>query len=122
MSLQATCLSFGTVRGCRKSSLDRRQKKWPRKSGAKWGGYWLGKSSWAELFPDRNLSGSEPETGQVAIADRDAGARHQQAIDIGHQATEERGGRREAERRSRIGHDVPYLEPKGWLAGCYETN
>ena len=47
--------------------------------------------------------GSETEAWQVAVAGRDAGAGHQQPVDLRHQAAEQRGGRREAERSS-VGH------------------
>jgi hypothetical protein len=48
-------------------------------------------------------SALEPKIRQVTVADRDAGARHQQTIDGRHQAAEQGGGRREAESCS-LGH------------------
>ena len=60
---------------------------------------------------------SEPESGQIAVADRGAGTRHQQAIDVGHEAAEQGGGRHVAKRRSGVGHDVPFFaaDRAAWL-------
>ena len=73
-------------------------KKKPRKSGASLGG---------NLPAPRRRAGckyrSEACARQVAVAHGDAGAGHQQAVDLRHQAAEKRGGRREAERSS-FGH------------------
>ena len=45
-------------------------------------------SALAEVFRRSAYWGSEAEIGEVAIADGNAGARHQQAIDGAHQASE----------------------------------
>ena len=50
--------------------------------------------------------GSETETGKVAVAICDARARHQQAVDGGHQPTEQGAGRCEADGSS-LGHWCP---------------
>ena len=57
------------------------------------------------------LKDSNPETGEVAIAHCDTRRAHQQAVDRGHQAAEQGGGRREADSSS-LGH----LSPLSWQA------
>lgn len=55
------------------------------------------------------FKGSEAEARHVAIADGDAAAFSQQAVDRSHQAGEQGGGRQEADRCS-LGHGVsPFL-------------
>jgi hypothetical protein len=51
--------------------------------------------------------GSETETGQVAIADGNAAAGGQQAVDGSHQAAEQGAGGQEADGCS-LGHVVPF--------------
>lgn len=51
------------------------------------------------------LTGSEPETGQVAIAHRDPAAFDQKAVDEGHQAAEQRAGGQEGDRCG-LGHGL----------------
>jgi len=48
----------------------------------------------------------EPDVGKIAVADCDPGARHQQAVDRGHQAAEQGVGGGQA-KRSGIGHFCP---------------
>ena len=52
---------------------------------------------------------SEAETGEVAVANGDAAARGQQAVDRGHQAAEQRAGGQEADGCS-LGHECPLSE------------
>lgn len=52
------------------------------------------------------FSGSETETGKVAVADGDAAAGGQQAVDRSHQAAEQRAGGQEADGCS-LGHVCP---------------
>ena len=55
------------------------------------------------------ISSLQAEAGQVAVVDRDLRARHQQAIDRGHEAGEQRGGGRERDGGS-LGHRNSFLE------------
>ena len=52
------------------------------------------------------FSGSETETGEVAVANGDAGTRGQQAVDRGHQAAEQGAGGQEADGCG-LGHVCP---------------
>jgi len=52
------------------------------------------------------FSASETEIGQVAVADGDAAAGGQQAVDGGHEAAEQGAGGHEADRCS-LGHKCP---------------
>ena len=86
------------------------QKKWPRNRGHSLGGILRGEGT--SVMPLRStgagtLRASEPEIGQVAIAHRNAGAGHQQAVDRRHQAAEQRAGGRETD-GSCLGHGVPF--------------
>jgi hypothetical protein len=62
---------------------------------------------------------SEPEIGQVAVADRDPGAGHQETVDRGHQAAEKAGGGREAEGRN-FRHFGPHSGLQGNAAALLE--
>ena len=53
------------------------------------------------------FSGSETEGWQVTVANRNAAAGGQQAVDGGHQAAEQGAGGQEADRCS-LGHGVPF--------------
>src|SRR5258708_28776852 len=76
------------------ASVQRAAKKWPRKTGAisregrlaTQRGCGRGRSTAAALE-------SEAEIGKVAVTYRDAGVRHQQAIDRDHHPIEHAGGR-----------------------------
>ena len=88
------------------------QKKWPRNRGHSLGGILRGEGT--SVMPLRStgagtLRASEPEIGQVAIAHRNAGAGHQQAVDRRHQAAEQRAGGKKADGCS-LGHECPLSE------------
>ena len=57
----------------------------------------------------RRVCASETKTGEVAVANGDLAARHQQAVDRGHQTAEQRAGRKEADGCS-LGHGCPLSE------------
>jgi len=75
-------------------------------------GHWFSPSGGRAVRPiapvRRNpvFSGSEAETGEVAIADRNAAAGGEQAVDGSHQAAEQGAGGQEADRYS-LGHVCP---------------
>jgi hypothetical protein len=94
----------------------------PENRGHKSGGILVVKYSAAEVFRHRNPKNSQPEIGEVAVAIRGTGARHQQAINIGHEAGEQGGRGREAQRCG-LGHDVPLLlQPEeGWVVATEPT-
>ena len=60
------------------------------------------------------FSGSETETGEVAIADGNAAAGGQQAIDGSHQAAEQGAGGQEADGCS-LGHVCPLFFGRGTI-------
>src|SRR5260370_23312796 len=60
----------------------------------------------ARLSETLHLQASEAEIGEIAVAHSHAGARHQQAVDSGHQAAEHGSGGREADGSS-FGHCRP---------------
>ena len=84
-------------------------------------GHWFNPSRGRAVRPiapvRRNpvFSGSETETGEVAVANGDAGTRGQQAVDRGHQAAEESAGGCEAEGGG-LGHFVPFSESRSGSA------
>ena len=51
----------------------------------------------------------QAEAGQIALVAGDLGARHQEAVDGGHEAGEQRGGGRERDGGG-LGHLNPFLE------------
>ena len=57
----------------------------------------------------RELRASEAKAGEVAVANGDAAARDQQAVDRGHQAAEQRAGGKEADGCS-LEHGCPLSE------------
>ena len=61
------------------------------------------------ISPTLDLQGSEPGIGQVAVAYRDAGAGHQQAVEDGHESANEAGGRNDVD-GSDFGHLVPFFK------------
>lgn len=86
-----------------------KQKKRPRKSGAsrreERREFYAG---WPRKISE--VAALQAEAGQIAVAGRDACAGHQRAIKRSHEASEEAGGRREAEGSS-LRHDFdPLLE------------
>src|SRR5882757_11478075 len=87
---------------------DYRQKNDPGKPGSVGRLLEISTLGLAEVFRCSAFRLSKPEIGNVAIADSDAGARHQQPIDRAHQPAEQSGGRREAERSS-LGHLSPLV-------------
>lgn len=58
------------------------------------------------------VEASEPETGKVAVANRDAAARGQKAVDGCHQAAEQGAGGQEADRCS-FGHVLSPFRGRG---------
>lgn len=61
---------------------------------------------WRQKLPNK---ASETEIGEIAVADGDAAARGQKAVDGGHQAAEQGAGRKEADGCS-LGHECPLSE------------
>src|SRR2546430_8918277 len=87
--------------------------KWPRKPGPLIQSMiGAGRDVSTQTAPETAcLKASNPETGKVAIAHCDTRRAHQQAIDRGHQAAEQGGGRRESDSNS-LGH----FSPLSWQA------
>nr|AWM11030.1 hypothetical protein CIT39_09360 [Bradyrhizobium symbiodeficiens] len=61
------------------------------------------------MFLSKRLRASEAETGQVAVAVGNLRARHQESVDRGEQAGEQRGGGGESD-GSGLGHRNSFLE------------
>src|SRR5260370_33790388 len=68
----------------------------------------------ARLSETLHLQASEAEIGEIAVAHSHAGARHQQAVDSGHQAAEHGSGRREA-----VGSSFGPCRPLFWAVAAY---
>src|SRR6202022_2146652 len=85
--------------------LSRLEKYRRKKNGPETGAISLGGNQRTEskAQPGLRLTVSKSETGEVAIARRDPGAGHQQAVDRGHQAGEQAVGGCEADGSS-LGH------------------
>ena len=70
---------------------------------------------WAILKPARRFrqreagAGLQAEAGHVAVVVGDLGARHQEAVNRGHETGEQRGGGGEGD-GSGLGHRNPFLE------------
>ena len=60
----------------------------------------------ASCAGSRAVLASETKTGEVTVANGDAAARGQEAVDRGHQAAEQRAGGQEADGCS-LGHECP---------------
>src|SRR5882762_3852716 len=107
--LYAICQSATTSAGrcfvLSRFVLSRLEKYRRKKNGPETGAISLGGNQRTEskAQPGLRLTVSKSETGEVAIARRDPGAGHQQAVDRGHQAGEKAVGGCEADGSS-LGH------------------
>src|SRR5687768_6442653 len=108
------CVPLPTWPICRRC-LQFRQSTWRMKMAPETPGHWS--TCLARLAPPCadflqeacGVSGSKPKIGEVAVANGDAAARRQKAVDRGHQAAEQGAGGNEADRCS-LGHGRPLSE------------
>jgi hypothetical protein len=90
------------------------QKRTPAKSGSSGEVGMQVRSNRGDQVALQPLGRSETGIGQVAVADGDASACHQQSVDSGHEAAEHCGGRREA-KGGGLGHSGSHLRHSGSL-------